>query len=218
MTVHCSDRDWLLLSRHLAGALSFHQAASLEKRLASEPDLRKAMEQLKRTRMLLTSLPEKEIPHNFTIKAGQTASKQVPRLFPTFRFATVVSSLLLAIVLGLRVLPVNMASGPNLMAEPAALSQEYASDDSIAPLAAPKAAAPVEETLTATPDVMTATGAGVLTAPSTIQETPREETITETENTPEKELIPWNRITWTLVILSLALAALAAYMYFRERV
>jgi hypothetical protein len=218
MTIHCSDKDWLLLSRHMTGALSLHQTVNLEKRLASEPDLRKAMDQLKRTIALLSSLPEKKIPHNFTLSAGQTVRKQSPKLFPTFRLATVITSLFLIIVIGLRLLPMNLAGGPSLMADTTFLAQESASDNSLAPNAAPKAAAPVEETLTATPDARIAAGAGVLTAPSTLQETPQEETISVTEAVPEKELIPWNSITWVLGILSLVLAALSVYIYFWERV
>ncbi len=214
MTSHCSEKDWLLLSRFLAGAISTRQAAVLETRLASDPDLKKALLQLKRTRLLLSACPEKKVPHNFTIRAGQTAQRQTPRLFPVFRIATVVSSLLFAAVVGMRMFSINQVGESSLMMDMTAISQESA----IAENPAPKAAPPVNEQITMTPDARTAAGAGVLTGPSPSQEIPDEEILYEAEFVPEKDTTSWRTITWSLGIISLILASLAVFIYFQERI
>jgi hypothetical protein len=214
MTSHCSEKDWLLLSRFLAGAITPRQAAVLESRLASDPDLIEALLQLKRTRLLLSACPEKKIPHNFTIRAGQTARRQSPRLFPVFRVATVVSSLLFAAVVGMRLFSVNQVGESSVMMDMTAISQESA----IAENPMPKAAPPVDEPSTITPDARAAAGAGVLTGPSPSQEIPDEEILYEAEFVPERDTIPWGNITWSLGITSLILASIAIYIYFQERI
>jgi anti-sigma factor RsiW len=214
MTSHCSEKDWLLISRFLAGAISPRQAAVLESRLASDPDLREALLQLKRTRLLLSACPEKKVPHNFTISAGQTARRQSPRLFPVFRFATVVSSLLFAAVVGMRLFSINQVGEASLMMDMTSTSQESA----IVENPAPKAAPPVDEPSTITPDARAAAGAGVLSGTSPSQEIPEEEILYEAEFVPEKEPIPWGNIALSLGITSLILASLAIYIYFQERI
>jgi anti-sigma factor RsiW len=214
MTSHCSEKDWLLISRFLAGAISPRQAAVLESRLASDPDLREALLQLKRTRLLLSACPEKKVPHNFTISAGQTARRQSPRLFPVFRVATVVSSLLFAAVVGMRLFSINQVGEASLMMDMTSTSQESA----IVENPAPKAAPPVDEPSTITPDARAAAGAGVLSGTSPSQEIPEEEILYEAEFVPEKEPIPWGNIALSLGITSLILASLAIYIYFQERI
>jgi anti-sigma factor RsiW len=214
MTSHCSEKDWLLISRFLAGAISPRQAAVLESRLASDPDLREALLQLKRTRLLLSACPEKKVPHNFTISAGQTARRQSPRLFPVFRFATVVSSLLFAAVVGMRLFSINQVGEASLMMDMTSTSQESA----IVENPAPKAAPPVDEPSTITPDARAAAGAGVLSGTSPSQEIPEEGILYEAEFVPEKEPIPWGNIALSLGITSLILASLAIYIYFQERI
>jgi len=214
MTNHLSDKDWLLLSRHLAGALSSRQVVELESRLASERDLQESLEQLKRIRLLLSTCSEKSVPRNFTIKAGQTARKPVTRLFPIFRIATVVTSLLFVFVVSLRMLPIMPAGEPSRMMDMAVMSQESAVTEN----AVPKAAIPVEEITTLTPDARTAAGAGMLTGPSPAQEIPEEEIVSEAEFVPDRGITTWGNITWSLAIISLVLASMAVYLYFREHV
>jgi anti-sigma factor RsiW len=218
MTLHCSDKDWLLLSRHLAGALSPRQSATLEARLATEPDLNEALNQLKRTRSLLSGLTEKKVPHNFTIKAGVVPRKQIPRFFPVFRIAAVVSSLLFAVMVGLKMFSSTMTSVPRLMTGMAPLSQEAAAADNAAPPAALKEAPSADETITPTPEARSAVGAGILTGPSPTLQVTEEEALTEAEYVPDRGLIPWASIIWSLGIITLALAAIAVYYYFQERV
>lgn len=214
MTSYCSDKDLLLLARYLVGALSPRQTARLESRLDTDPTLKEALLQLKRTRSLLSACPEKKVPHNFTIKAGQTALRQEPRLFPFFRIATVASSLLFAAVVGMKLLTTNQAGELPSMMDMAAISQESV----IAENAAPKSAPSANETVTTTPDARTAAGAGMLTGPSPSQEIPDEELLYEAEYVPDREAFPWNNITWFLGTICLVLALIAIYIYFQERV
>jgi hypothetical protein len=219
MTPQVSEKDWLLLSRYLAGALSIRQVKALELRLVSDSELTEAVNQLKQVRVILSACPEKKVPHNFTIKSGQQSRRHEIRLFPTFRFATVVASILLAVVVGFGMLS-PLAGKTNRMMDMTVVSQESMAEESIAPPAAPKAAPPVNDTITATPDERTAAGAGMLTGPSPSQANPEAEMALtyETDNLPIKRTIPWGGIALTLGIISLSLATLTVYVYYRERV
>ena len=216
--MNCSGKDWLLLSRHLAGALSARQTAALVLRLSCEPDLNEALNQVKRTRAMLSYLPDKQVPHNFTIKAGTLPKKNIPRLFPVFRIASAVSSFLFAVVFGLRMFVPGMQSAPSMMIAMSADSLESAAEDNAVQLLAPKAATTAYASIEATPDARTAAGAGALTGSQPAQETPEEEVNTKQQFIPEIDTIPWGSIAWVLGILSLALAALSVYLYFQERV
>jgi anti-sigma factor RsiW len=219
MTMHCSDKDWLLLSRYLSGALTHRQAAALDERLSSEPELEEALKQLDRTRTLLAALPGKKIPHNFMIKAGESPRRQSPRYFPVARIATVVTCLLFAALVGLRISPLPTTGIPVLMIEMPVESQESIAMDSVIPPAAPKTAPLVEdEAITAIPVTRTAVGAGVAAGPSPIQQEPEGEVILQTTAILEKEEVPWGIITWGIGLISLALVATTVYFYFQERV
>jgi hypothetical protein len=218
MTKNCSEIDWLLLSRYLARGLPTRQVAELVNRLSREPELNEALIQLKRTRVLLSYLPEKQVPHNFTIKAGMMPKKSTPRLFPVFRVATAVSTFLFAVVLGLRTFLPGQQNAPGMLMAMSAVSQESTAEDNSAQVLAPKAAPIVEPTIEVTPDVRAAAGAGVLTGSMPTQEATAEAVYAERQLNPEKEVIPWSPIAWGLGIISLVLGILALYIYFQERV
>lgn len=91
-----SFRDVEQLSALLDGKLDPSQAARLEARLASDPELVAIYEELRQTRSLLRRLPQRRAPRNFTLKpAAARVRPPLPRLFPTFRLASVLASLLL---------------------------------------------------------------------------------------------------------------------------
>jgi hypothetical protein len=218
MTNNISEKDWLLLSRHLAGALSPRQTAALSMRLSSDPDLTEALNQLKRIRALLAFLPEKKIPHNFTIKAGAISKKTTPRIFPIFRIASAVSSLLFVAILGLRFFIPGMQNAPGMMMAMQAEARNAAPVDDSVQLLAPKVATSADGSNLATPDAMTAAGAGVLTESAPVQPVPREEAYSEQEYFPRKSTITWDSIAWSLGILSLTLVAFTINQYLQERV
>ena len=91
-----SFRDIEQISTLLDGKLDSSQAAKLEARLASDPELAAVYEELSQARALLRRVPQRRAPRNFTLKpAAARVRPPLPRLFPTFRLASVLASLLL---------------------------------------------------------------------------------------------------------------------------
>ena len=62
-----SERDWAQLSAYLDGALGARERAALERRLAAEPHLRQALDELRETVALLRALPTLRAPRDFTL-------------------------------------------------------------------------------------------------------------------------------------------------------
>jgi hypothetical protein len=98
MTQQISPRDYELLSAYLDGELSTRDRARLEARMTKQPDLRLGLEELRQTKMLLRSLPQKRAPRNFTIPNALPRRRPVPRLFPALRFASALAGILFMVV------------------------------------------------------------------------------------------------------------------------
>lgn len=91
-------RDVELLSAYLDGQLSPFDSARLESRLASDPQLRAVMDDLRASRGLLRKLPQRRAPRNFTLTPKMAGLKAPePRAYPTLRFATALATLLLLV-------------------------------------------------------------------------------------------------------------------------
>jgi hypothetical protein len=89
-------RDVELLSAYLDGQLSPSDSLRLESRLSSDPNLKKVLDDLRISRGLLHQLPQRRVPRNFTLSPKMAGLKApVPRVYPTFRLATVLATLLL---------------------------------------------------------------------------------------------------------------------------
>lgn len=89
-------RDVEILSAYLDDQLPAKDRAALETRLAGDPELRSVYGQLSQSRALLRSLPQRRAPRNFTLSPQKAGVKPpLPKLFPTFKFASVFASLLL---------------------------------------------------------------------------------------------------------------------------
>jgi hypothetical protein len=96
MTQTYSFRDVEKLSAYLDGQLKSSEAARLESRLQTEPELASILKDLRQTRSLLRQLPQRRAPRNFTLTPKMVGQKPpLPRAYPTFRFATVLATLLL---------------------------------------------------------------------------------------------------------------------------
>jgi hypothetical protein len=88
-------RDVELLSAYLDGQLSPSDSIRLESRLASDQNLQAVMDDLRTARGLLRQLPQRRVPHNFTLTTKMAGLKAPePRVYPVFRLATVVAALL----------------------------------------------------------------------------------------------------------------------------
>jgi anti-sigma factor RsiW len=101
MTNKISSRDLESLSAYLDGELSLKANQRLEARLESEPQLRSALEDLRRTRTLIRSAPALRAPRNFTltpqmagVRDGRSASTSA---FAMMRLASVLAVIFLVV-------------------------------------------------------------------------------------------------------------------------
>ena len=122
MTMKISPHDWETLSAYIDGELSARAKKHLEARLQSEPALRNALENLRRTKNILRRAPRALAPRNFTLTpemVGQSAKPRRSRLFPAFRLAAMLASVFLAAVLvldfGGGIIGSQMAAAPRAL-------------------------------------------------------------------------------------------------------
>jgi anti-sigma factor RsiW len=109
------QRDIELLSSYLDGQLSSADAARLEARLRTDPDLRSVLQDLRGARSLLRQLPMRKAPRNFTLTPKMVGKNPpLPRSYPVFKFSATLATILLFFTMGLNFL------GPQLAARPAA--------------------------------------------------------------------------------------------------
>lgn len=101
MTKRISDRDWQDLSAYLDNQLPKGQAYRLEQRLHERPELRAALDELRKTQILLRNQPRLRPRRNFTLTPQMVGNRQFQTnpLFPVFSFTSAIASLLLVIVL-----------------------------------------------------------------------------------------------------------------------
>jgi hypothetical protein len=108
------QRDIELLSSYLDGQLSSADAARLETRLRTDPEMRSVLQDLRGARSLLRQLPMRKAPRNFTLTPKMVGKNPpLPRSYPVFKFTAALASLLLFFTYALNVL------GPQLAAQPA---------------------------------------------------------------------------------------------------
>lgn len=92
-------REWQLLSAYVDGQASPRQRKKLEKLLKEAPATRQALEELQRTKTLLSWLPKCKAPRNFTL-SPDTRMKPAPSfLLNGLRYSAVAAAMLLAAVL-----------------------------------------------------------------------------------------------------------------------
>lgn len=99
-------RDVEQLSAYLDGQLPPGEAARLENRLKTDPQLRSVAEDLRQSRGLLRQLPARRAPRNFTLTPQMAGVKPpLPRSFPVFRLASALATLLFVFSLTVNTLP-----------------------------------------------------------------------------------------------------------------
>ena len=107
-------QEWQSLSAYIDNQLSPREKAALEKRLAKNPDLQKALEELRQTKSLLHKLPNIRVPHNFTLSPEMVAAQKpaMGQLFPIFSLSSALATVLLVVSIvfqwGIGVSPRNM--------------------------------------------------------------------------------------------------------------
>jgi hypothetical protein len=92
-----SFRDLEQLSAYLDGELNASARQKLESRLARDPNLRAALDDISQTRALLRRTPQRRAPRNFTLSPQMVAKRPpMPRLVPVLNYASVVAMLIFA--------------------------------------------------------------------------------------------------------------------------
>lgn len=98
-----TNREWEALSAYLDNELAPKERANLEARLKQDQDLRMALQELRRTQIILRSQPKMRAPRNFTLTpemAGIRAqSRPASRAYPFFRLASALATIALVLVL-----------------------------------------------------------------------------------------------------------------------
>lgn len=88
-------RDIENLSAYLDGQLNVSDAARLEARLKTDPELASVLSDLRASRGILRKLPARKAPRNFTLTRQMVGLKPpMPRTYPLFRLAAVFASIL----------------------------------------------------------------------------------------------------------------------------
>lgn len=140
-------RDLELLSIYLDGELKSSDSTRLEARLKTDPELASVLNDLRATRTLLRKLPSRKAPRNFTLTrkmAGQ--NPPLPRVYPVFRLATAVATLMFFFTFGINIMGAQLAAQPQAFGMGGGGGgdvESYAAQE--APAEEPAAAAPVEE-------------------------------------------------------------------------
>ena len=103
MTKNISMREWEALSAYLDGQLPAKERTRLETQLNQAPELRSALEDLRRTRSVLRSQPKVRAPRNFTLTPEMAGLKARPvrraPAYPFFRLASALAGFLFLLVL-----------------------------------------------------------------------------------------------------------------------
>ena len=121
-----------MLSAYLDNALKAKEAEELETRLKHEPDLREKLDNLRRTKLLISRLDRVRAPRNFTLTPDmvKVRAKKAKPLFTTLRLASSFAAILLVALFGVQLLlqgglqPAMMGSEAPIMEEAARVSDE----------------------------------------------------------------------------------------------
>jgi hypothetical protein len=105
------------LSAYLDGQLSPADARQLQGRLASDPNLKAVLDDMRLSRRVLAKLPKRRAPHNFTLTRSMKGVRAPePPAVWGLRFASLLATLLLLATFALNgvtpLAPVSLASAP----------------------------------------------------------------------------------------------------------
>jgi hypothetical protein len=221
-------RDIELLSSFLDGQLSPSESARLESRIASDPELASAFNDIRSARGILRKLPSRKAPRNFTLTRQMVGLKPpLPRSYSFFRFSTAFTTILFALTFAANALtqlpPISFGASAPMAAAPQEAygiggGWEPVATEAPALAAAPAATeapvateAPLMEmavALTATLPAPSADSARVMETPPAEVPTAKEAgTPSELQNQPpvkREALVP---VTWQIILLALGLVS-----------
>ena len=93
-----SLQDLILISSYLDDRLSPGDKARVQTRLEQDQSFRAAFEEMRYTRRVLRSLPQRRAPRNFTLSPKMFPQRQPLRLQPVFGFTSAVAAVLMILV------------------------------------------------------------------------------------------------------------------------
>ena len=151
-----SAREFEKLSAYLDGQLSAREVALLEEKILSDEIYQEALAELRTTRELLRSIPNKRVPHNFTLTpqiAGIKERKQT-RFFPVLSYSSAIAGFLVVASLVLEMfggLVLGGVRSPMMAREVPEAAFALEAQDAVSEEALEKAA---EEMVTETPMII----------------------------------------------------------------
>ncbi len=100
------EKDLELLSSYLDGQLSLSEESQVEERLDSDSAFHDTYEKLERTHLILSSLTQLPVPHNFTLSPDLNKKKSnFPSFFQFFRLSSAIATLGLVVLLAIDYFP-----------------------------------------------------------------------------------------------------------------
>ncbi|OGO12933.1 MAG: hypothetical protein A2Y53_05040 [Chloroflexi bacterium RBG_16_47_49] len=150
MNNQITSREYELISSYLDNQLGSKERALLEARLKADPELRKELHEISKTRLLLRSLPRLRAPRNYYLNSKviekTVGVRPAPRFAPAFGIVSAIATILLALVIfGDRLLidttPVALAPDPVVLNETGLVQPE--AERSVASTPSPTQEAPM---------------------------------------------------------------------------
>ena len=95
-------RDYELLSSYLDNQLGSQERAHLESRLIADPELQKILNELNKTRLLLSSMPKLRAPRNYFVTEKDTKTARMhgfQRVAPAYGIVSAVATILLVMLI-----------------------------------------------------------------------------------------------------------------------
>lgn len=143
-----SFRDLTELSAYLDGELNASAQQRMKNRLARDPELASALDDLRLSRSILRRTPKRRAPRNFSLSPQMVAKRPpLPRLVPALNYASLAAMLLfLFSFLAPIGLGGNAAQAPEMLAAaPMAMAESTAAESAMELAPAPPAADSVME-------------------------------------------------------------------------
>ena len=139
-----SSRDFEKLSAYLDGELSASASRKMKSRLARDPNLLAALDDLRETKSVLQRIPKRRSLRSFKLTPQMVATRPpMPRAYPIFRFASAVAVILLFFSTLPNVgVPMGASAPMVLEAAPAAENFAGAEAEDMMEMPAPAAEAP----------------------------------------------------------------------------
>ena len=124
-------KDLNMLSAYLDNALSAKDVEKLELRIKQNPELREKLENLRRTKLLISRLDRVHAPRNYTLKPDMVKVRQRKKqsLFVTLRLTTSISAILLVSLFGVQLLFQGLLEPTRILSEAPMMEAAHVEDE-----------------------------------------------------------------------------------------